>query len=260
MRANIVILAIILFSSCTEDYRLHSLENQRVFTVEGCITDEEGPYRIKLAEYMPDWAGDTAGLKSFPVTDARVIITDDAGNTDELKPLWKEQIEAVEHQTVFGDIYFTYNLLAPTYQNDYERIPLPHLDGASARFYEGVYYTTSIVGVQGRTYTLTVECNGKTYTATDRMPYGTTLDSAVMLPNGVNIEGKDGGAIYVPHLNFRVPKEQENYFFFTYRWVGSNYDLVKNRPEYDFNRIVNDSDDNYWYEHFVVWSSPTTTA
>ncbi len=50
----------------------------------------------------------------------------------------------------------------------------------------GMYFTHSIQGVVGRTYTLTVKSEGKDYTATSSIPVPTTLDSVyiqVNLPN-----------------------------------------------------------------------------
>jgi hypothetical protein len=221
----LVFFLFFLFSSCTEDYRLQSLENSKVFVVDGCITDEEGPYLIRLAEYMPDWARDTLNLISFPVTEARVRISDDVGNMDELKPLWKEQIEEIP---IFFDKY-SYFLLLPTYHNDYVRIPLLK-DLSDLAFYEGVYYTTSISGVPGRTYTLSVEYGDKTYTASDRMPYGTVLDSVVMRPVGVG-EYKDEG-FYVPFLYFPVPQDQENFYFFSFSYTDSTYNSSTGKNDF----------------------------
>ena len=231
-----------LTSSCTEDYQLKTLKRARIFTIEGCITDEEGPYLIRIAEYVSNLSGEPARVTLLPVVDATVSITDDAGNRDELKPLWEERI--VDVSSYAGDYTaWEFYLLMPTYHHDYDSLFLsvvyernpssrppfgytPNID-----YYKGVYYTTSISGVSGRTYTLTVEHNNKTYTATDRMPYGTALDSVVMRTAGIGGEGKGTDGFHVPYLYFSVPQNQENFYLFTFSDVDSVYNSYTKKPE-----------------------------
>jgi len=222
-----------LVSSCTEDYQLQTLNGAKILTVEGCITDEEGPYLISITECVSNLSSKSSTLTTTPVTDAFVTITDDTGHKEELKPVWEEQIVVVPFSSV-DYIRWTYFLLLPKYHHGYDSLyigmkPTPKTQNRPPDFnpsvanYLGIYYTTSISGEQGRTYTLTVEHNNKAYTATDRMPYGTAIDSVVMRPVGLGGEGKGDDGFLVPHLYFSVPQDQENFYLFTYFPSDSPY-------------------------------------
>jgi len=264
-------LILCILSSCTEDYHLQTIKDARVFTVSGCITDEEGPFLIILAECVSNLSSQTSNVKTSPVTDATVIITDDAGNRDELKPLWEERIVVVPFSS--GDyICWAYFLLLPKYHHGHDSLWIdqrftsnienkPPDHNPSVGRYLGMYYTTSISGVQGRTYTLTVEYNNKMFTATDRMPYGTALDSVVMRPTGIGGEGKGSDGFYVPHLYFCVPQNQENFYLFTFSPVDSVYNsytskqvLLAPKPFHKYFLL------NQPYYHFKSWGVITVNG
>lgn len=219
----LLFLTFYLASSCTEDYHLHTMEQSRIVTIEGFITDEEGPYLVKITENQSNLAGDTL---TTTVLDAQVTVADDAGHTDKLKPLWKEKIAS---RVVSGGDYtwLRYFLLLPKYDGGCDSLGLSDYK-PDASLYEGMYYTTSISGTPGRTYTLTATTGNQVYTATDRMPYGTLLDSVVMRPNGIGADGKIGDGFYVPYLYFPVPQNQENYFLFT--WEDIEAAIVADYP------------------------------
>ncbi|HEU4717829.1 MAG TPA: DUF4249 domain-containing protein [Bacteroidia bacterium] len=70
----------------------------------------------------------------------------------------------------------------------------------------GVYQTNSFQGVPGRTYTLTVITNGKTYTAQSTMPSAIPLDSLLLEPNQ-----SIGSPYYIIPL-FQDPAGKGNYY------------------------------------------------
>jgi hypothetical protein len=238
MKYILILPVFCLTFSCTEDYRLRTMEQVGILCVEGCITNEEGPYMVRLTEYLSNLSGDTLSVKPFSVTDAQAVITDDAGTRDELRPLWRERVvkvkvpgyyREIENDTVFFDKYY---LLLPKYAGNYDSILLasyqsdPEMEDIdiayATQYYEGIYYTTSITGIPGHAYTLTVERGGRTWTATDHMPRGTVLDSVVMRPVGNAGENK-GDGFHVPYLYFPEPQDQENWYLFTHAPADSLY-------------------------------------
>ncbi len=220
-----IFLLVVGIFSCTDDYQLSTLQDSRILVVNGCITNEQGPYRIYLFEDISNLSSNSSNVISQPVTDARLFITDDLGNRDELKPLWKERVEEVKKLIYYDeDSYPHYSvsewLLVPNYSGGYDSIRLDSYFNTIEK-YVGTYYTTSIVGIPGRTYTLSVDYAGNIYTAVDRMPSSTKIDSITLKPVGIGVENKDMDGFYVPFLNFAEPQDETNYYFFTAAWVDS---------------------------------------
>ena len=116
----------LLFTSCEKVVDLDYRGNQSKIVVEGNITNEAGPYFVKITKSIS-----LSEAGNYPTVDnAMVTISDDAGNSEILTPQGN-----------------------------------------------GVYQTTTIDGVAGRTYTLTVEAEGQTYTAQSTMPHLVSFDS-----------------------------------------------------------------------------------
>jgi hypothetical protein len=225
MRHAFFLFLIILFYSCTDEYRLRSMDDSSILVIDGCITNEEGPYRINVSKCVANLSSSADSFIRFPVMNAQVSITDDLGHRDELKPLWKERVVTVEKPDFIdnnGDTVFFASdyLLLPKYDGSYDS--LYHGYGMDY-FFNGIYYTTAIVGAPGRSYTLTVEHEGRTYTATDKMPFGTVLDSVVLKPEGIGLDGKSGQGFDVPFLSFAEPQDQVNYYIFTASVLDSAY-------------------------------------
>jgi hypothetical protein len=116
----------LLFTSCEKKVDLKYKSNQSAIIIEGNITNETGPYFVKITKSI--------ALKetgAYPTIDnAIVTISDDAGNSEALTPQGN-----------------------------------------------GTYSTTTIHGVEGRTYTLTVKTENQTYTAQSTMPQRVPFDS-----------------------------------------------------------------------------------
>ncbi len=77
----------------------------------------------------------------------------------------------------------------------------------------GTYHTKKIMGIPGRTYTLTVISNGQTYTSASTMPQLVTFDTLVVQQH---IGGFRGGndTSYTPNVVFQDPAAVANYYRF----------------------------------------------
>jgi len=216
MKNRILILIWISFFigfSCTEDYDSFPGINSVTLVVNGCITDENGPYRIRLFE---DIAKGNKIVESSPVLDARLSIIDNMGNYDELKPLWEEQIVEIEYEDNRGNLKRSSYLLMPKYDGNYDSLYL-NFGVNSIEDYHGIYYTTSTVGKPDGTYTLNISYKNQLYMATDRMPFANVLDSVVLRKDGIFLDGKGIDTFDVPYMYFKKPEHHDNYFLLTHK-------------------------------------------
>jgi hypothetical protein len=72
----------------------------------------------------------------------------------------------------------------------------------------GAYQSSTLIGVPGRTYTLSVKADGKEYMATSSMPSKVSIDSLYALPR----HGLDGESGYDIYVTFKDPPELGNYY------------------------------------------------
>lgn len=124
-----IIFIALVFTGCEKVVELKYKDNQSRIIIEGNITNEAGPYFVKITRSvsLPDTG-------SYPAIDnAIVTISDDAGNSEVLIP-----------------------------QKN------------------GMYRTTTLTGVEGRTYTLTVNAEEQVYTAQSTMPQLVPFDSIIV--------------------------------------------------------------------------------
>lgn len=113
-------------ASCEKVIDLKYKSNLSSIVIEGNITNEAGPYFVKITKSIP-----LPETGAYPTLDnAIVTISDNVGNSEALIPQGN-----------------------------------------------GIYHTTSLVGVEGRTYTLIVDLEGKKYTAQSTMPTKVPFDS-----------------------------------------------------------------------------------
>ncbi|MFT3739737.1 MAG: DUF4249 family protein [Breznakibacter sp.] len=121
-----IIFIALVFTSCEKIVDLDYQGNQSQIVIEGNITNEAGPYYVKITKSIG--LTDTG---TYPTIDnAIVTISDNAGNGETLTPQGN-----------------------------------------------GIYQTTTLNGVAGRTYTLTVEAENQTYTAQSTVPQQVPFDS-----------------------------------------------------------------------------------
>lgn len=116
----------LFFANCEKTVNLDYKANPSQIIIEGNISNESGPYFVKITKSIG-----LSELEEYPsVNNAVVTIGDDAGNSELL---------------IFEG--------------------------------NGVYRTTSIIGVEERTYMLTVDVEGTQYTAQSTMPHQVSFDS-----------------------------------------------------------------------------------
>lgn len=72
----------------------------------------------------------------------------------------------------------------------------------------GTYQSSTLIGVSGRTYTLSVKTDGKEYLATSSMPTKVFIDSLYALPR----QGFGGESGYDIYVTFKDPPELGNYY------------------------------------------------
>lgn len=127
----LIFTTILLCTSCEKVIDLPLASNTSKVVIEANITDQAGPYFVKITKSVP-----FDNASNYPtITNANVTIADNTGITNTL--------------THIGN---------------------------------GVYATSTLAGVVGRTYTLNVTVDGTTYTAKSTMPAKIPLDSLSYRP------------------------------------------------------------------------------
>jgi hypothetical protein len=170
----------ILFTSCEKVIELDLENTEPTLVIEGNITNQPGPYYVKLTKTLPfDQSSIYPGVEN-----AQVIISDNMGISDTLK--------------------YTEN---------------------------GIYATSKLEGVAGRTYTLVVQSEGKTYKAKSTMPQYVPFEAIRF--NKFTFAGEDQNVV-IP-----IYKDPTS--------LGNNYNFVL---------TVNDTLDNT----YLVWNDNTNNG
>jgi hypothetical protein len=196
--------------ACTEEYNLNISETSKILVVDGLITSNPGPYFVRLTWSAPGITKTSLSTSerytddgAIPVKDALITLCDNVGNIDTLK-------------LVPDTTYLFYK-----YLNDLTNDTLTTKYQLDCTGSIGFYQTSNIQGVVGRTYTLTIVENGKTYTAESYMYSLPVFDS---LSYEKKILEKDGSSYYVPLLYFKKLEGQINYYLFQF-----NSGIIDNR-------------------------------
>ncbi len=107
-----------------------------------------------------------------------------------------------------GD-YFTPALTFPQVSNAFVTIFDDRGNGDTLKeASSGLYYSSALQGVPGRTYTLKVTAEGKEYDALSTMPYKVMIDSLYATP----LREFDGDRGFTVYVAFKDPPEQGNYY------------------------------------------------
>ncbi len=181
------------FTSCEKKIDLKYKSHQSRITIEGNITNEAGPYFVKITKSIT--LSDTG---TYPAIDnAIVTISDDAGNSETLTPQGN-----------------------------------------------GTYHTTTLNGVEGRTYTLTVNAENKVYTAKSTMPQHVPFDSIKI--ETLKITGETEYNI-IPVYNDPITKGNDYRFVLSInnKLVNQQFvqdDLVRNGLVNTLGLEINDDD------------------
>jgi len=183
-----ILLLICFISSCSEIYEYEFESQAPLLVVEGLITNTTGPHYVRLTESInevvkPDYSGSPVEITQ-PITGAMVTLSDDMGNTEELRYTGHQEGTYPETQ--------------------------------------GWYIIEEIEGAVGRTYTLTIEWNGKIYTAEDRMEPVPAIEKVGFKRKHLSAKNED---VDIPLIYFYEPQGVKNYYLMYYSvdgFFGSN--------------------------------------
>lgn len=102
MKFSRFILFLVLLGSCVTPYDIKTSDYQETIVVEGMITDQPGPYLVKITKALPV----TTQLgQTNPLTGATVTIKDDEGNTEKLEEKSSGNYYTRTFQGVIGRTY-----------------------------------------------------------------------------------------------------------------------------------------------------------
>ena len=226
MKSKIFFLFVLyMMMSCTEIYELPNMGNQTTIVIAGLVTNEPGPYFVRVMENVSDLS--TGIIVQRGIDNARVTITDNKGNVDILRSFYSVKTDSTL-------LYSGINYLGIPYAEWAYSLEIPDGTGGSRgfsfrKYFEGkdlisdnydvrigTYFTTTTKGVMGNNYTLKVEYQGNEYTATDYMCYGTVIDSVSVEPIGRFMYDKPDGweGFLVPCLYFAEPQDEVNFYMF----------------------------------------------
>jgi hypothetical protein len=200
MRDRLFFLTIVLFiviPACTKEFPIDR-NTESFYVIEGRISNLKGPYYIRITRSFSDFKNIYGSVPNYvdpaPVKDALVIISDDKGVTDTLKP----PVELDYSR-------YTYSWESVTRKMD-SLLPLLN---AFLTYDRGYYQTTKITGVPGHTYKLTVRVDNKEFHASAYMPFVPALDS-VKIGEVEAVAGGDKGLM--PLVYFNEPQQEKNYY------------------------------------------------
>ncbi|MDR2887866.1 MAG: DUF4249 domain-containing protein [Bacteroidales bacterium] len=190
-----------LLAGCMEEYDLITPGDAPPrLVVEGVVTSQPGPYYIRLTESHngkitprgQPWVDNLTA-----VTDALVIVSDNAGQVDTLIP-----VNASDYR--LGGFRLGYDSSGSVYDTVWLQQDPGDFSGN-----RGFYKTRSLAGIPGRTYSLKIVHRNKTYEASDRMPPVPGIDS-LGAAKVITPEGKSD--YYAPLLYFAEPQETADYY------------------------------------------------
>ncbi len=123
-------LIIFITYSCIEEYQLNTTDNPRLLVVNGQITDQPGPYEVKL--HYSGTFGQNSDF-SQPINNAEVYLEDNEGNLEQMRSigLGKYMSKADGIQGKIGNQYWL-NITLPdgsSYRSLPETLlPVPPID------------------------------------------------------------------------------------------------------------------------------------
>lgn len=204
----ILLLMLFVLIGCVEDFDLYRNKTQPLLVVDGVITDAPGPYYVQLtlskneSFFLSVDYKDT--INADPVLNALVIISDNLGVVDTLRPIDYDFDEYIKHPNL-GYVKLIKNSAGIV--EDTIFLPSDYLYEKP----QGFYKTTHIRGLAGNNYFLKIVTEGKEYQATCFMPPVPKVDSIGFQEL---VSDKDGWINRVPLIFFKEPQDVQNYYLF----------------------------------------------
>ncbi|QTE22136.1 DUF4249 family protein [Polaribacter cellanae] len=203
MRKVFYFILIITLYGCVEEFDLKIDDAKSKIVIEGLIENTSGPHYIRLTK-------SNAGVFSTPseiypnlvtlkpISNALVIISDNTGQIDTLKPIKSDRDQYIFDESLNATVKYIKddngNIIDTIYLNDVLNY---HIGG--------FYKTSHLIGVPERTYTLKVVTKEKeTFIATDYMYPTAKIDS---IGFEKKVSEKDGQEGLVPLLYFKDPQK-----------------------------------------------------
>jgi hypothetical protein len=207
------IIVLLLTAGCTKDFNLNIEKTDPLYVIQGRISNLRGAYffRITKSTNLFPHSNRINPDSAEAVTGAEVIISDDMGIADTLKPANNYNIIRYAYYYRNGKLDSMLEPLQTSYSNKY-------------RGDRGYYQTTKITGQPGHTYKLQVRIGNETFHATAYMPFVPELDSAIIKETNVNANESKG---YLPYLYFKEPQNEKNYYHLQYNDI---YDYPYDNP------------------------------
>ncbi|RYG49680.1 MAG: DUF4249 domain-containing protein [Chitinophagaceae bacterium] len=151
------LLLVLLFTACQKEVDIDLKSARSNIVITGEITDQPGPYTIKINRTVNFNEPNT-----FPaISGATVVVSDSEGNSETL----------IETEP-------------------------------------GIYTGTTLQGVPGRSYTLTINANGENYSAVSRMPVAVEIDT-ITFEKGFFADEDDEK---LTEVEFTDPAGTENFY------------------------------------------------
>lgn len=222
-RVIFVFLLLASLTNCVDEFDLNLEKVDSKLVVEGLITNQKGPYYIRLTEShtgkfiepIHSYIDSAKGIMN-----ALIIVTDNVNQVDTLIPI---DINETEYHYDYQFGYYKY-----LYDNSGNIIDTLWLeDPIEFRHDRGYYKTKYLIGIPGRTYFLKVISEGKEYQASDYMPPVPDIDS---LGYFKKVSEKDEQEYYIPLLYFSEPQGINNYYL-----IQLNDEISSRRIAEDFN-------------------------
>jgi hypothetical protein len=213
---------LLMATGCTKDYTIHPEGAGQLYVIEGRISNMRGPYYVRVTKSKNSVEEGFADTLSWlerveAVKDALVIISDDMGIVDTLKP-----VDSSGGRYGYG--YMNGKIdsgIRPLYDFDH-----------SLTASQGYYETKKITGVPGHTYHLQVRIGDETFQASAYMPSPPDLDSIVTEPDR-NMPGAENVYAY-----FKEPQHEENYYLLQLAsFYQYPYDAVQYGPSFGDHSI-----------------------
>jgi hypothetical protein len=245
----IFLAAALLYSACTEPFDLGYDESAYSIVVEGLITNESGPYYVRLTKSSPNFTfNQTYNIYddgAIPIHDAIVVVYDNTGVYDTLVPSPKTKT------------YYSYYY--DTIKNEFDSIPFEDYYAQSSDF--GYYQTTKIEGVAGMTYFLKVLFENKEIEAECYMPTVPEIDS--MDIEEIVVKEADGTKAWVPIVYFKEPQNEKNFYLFNIGGGINNwsYSILEDRylESYVNGLNVDDGEHPDWWATNYPYGIPEGT-
>ena len=203
-KSTLIVALILLIMSCTEEYDLQLDSIKPKLVVEANITNQKGPYLVRL-------------------TKSRSQLTNDPYNIPDSDTTWqktKDFAEAIQD----AEIYIEDNTEAIVdtlikcpggnwiyYDDTINNRHWSYFAVADTSILLGYYETTKLKGIAGHTYTLTIKWQGTEYHAVSYMPPLTKLDSVQFNFTKGDVGKEDYN---IPLLYFKEPQDERNYYLF----------------------------------------------